>query len=271
MRQHRPVATDAGHLAEIAERAARAAGAVLRAHFRAPARGVDAKSGPTDLVSDADRRAEEAIVDVLARERPDDGLLGEEGGARAGTSGLRWVVDPLDGTINFLWGLPQWAVSVAVEDAEGGVAGVVYDPARDELFRAARGGPAVGPRGPLVVRSEERLTEALLVTGFNYDAAERARQAERITRIITRVRDIRRLGAAALDLAWLADGRVDGYFETGVAPWDVAAGSILVTAAGGVARPLAARDGSPAGIVAAPACLIDDLEALVRGSYEDTP
>lgn len=267
MRQHRGMTADAGRLADIAERAARAAGEILRDRFRAPAAGVGAKSAPTDLVSDADRRAEEAIAAVLARDCPDDGLLGEEGSTREGTSGRRWVVDPLDGTINYLWGLPQWAVSVGVEDEAGGLAGVVYDPSRDELFRAVRDGPATGPRGPLAVRDEGRLAEALVVTGFNYDAGERDRQAERLTRIVTRVRDIRRLGAAALDLAWLADGRVDGYFETGVAPWDIAAGTVLVEAAGGAVRPLAARDGSPPGIIAASRGLIDDLEALVLGSY----
>lgn len=267
MRQHKGVATDADHLLAIAERAAREAGEILRERFRAPAAGVGAKSGPTDLVSDADRRAEEAITGLISRECPNDAILGEEGSSREGTSERRWVVDPLDGTINYLWGLPQWAVSIGVEDGDGGLVGVVYDPARDDLFRAARGGPATGPRGPLAVRSPEHLGEALVATGFNYDVDERARQARRLTRIMGRVRDIRRFGAAALDLAWLADGRMDGYFETGVAPWDIAAGTVLVRAAGGAVTALPALDGSPAGVIAAPVGLIDDLEALVLGSY----
>jgi myo-inositol-1(or 4)-monophosphatase len=230
------------------------------ARFGGPAQGLDVKSSSTDMVSDADREAERAIVDLLRTERPDDGILAEEGAEEHAASGRRWVVDPLDGTTNFLYGFPAWAVSVALEDPDGGLAGVVYDPSRDELFAGERGGGATLNGTPIHVRTDAPLEEALIATGFGYDAERRARQAEVLLQILPAVRDIRRAGAAALDLAWVAAGRLDGYWERGLHRWDWAAGRLLVTEAGGEVRDLSAE---PHGLVAAAPGLVGALEELV--------
>jgi myo-inositol-1(or 4)-monophosphatase len=227
--------------------------------FGGPARGVDSKSSSTDMVSDADREAEEAIVSLLRAERPDDGLLGEEGAEQTAANGRRWVIDPLDGTTNFLYGLPAWVVSVAVEDSGGALAGVVFDPNRDELFAAERGGGATCNGTPIRVREGAALERALVATGFGYESDRRARQAEVLRSVLPAVRDVRRAGAAALDLAWVAAGRLDGYWERGLHPWDWAAGRLLVTEAGGEVRDL---PGDPHGLVAAEPGLIGPLEEL---------
>jgi myo-inositol-1(or 4)-monophosphatase len=235
---------------------------VLLARFGGPPEGLDRKSSETDLVSEADREAERGIQELLAAERPDDGLLAEEGARAQSGSGRRWVVDPLDGTINFLYGFPAWCVSVALEDGDGALVGVVHDPLRGETFRAARGrGCQVNGR-PARVRERERLETALLATGFSYEPARRAEQAELVTRVLPRVRDIRRAGAAALDLAWVAAGRLDGYYERGLKPWDWAAGRLLVEEAGGG---VAEMQGEPLGLVAASLPLLPALVELAAG------
>ena len=247
---------------ELAERCARAAGEILLSYYGRPAEGLASKSSATDLVSDADREAERVIRELLERERPDDGLLAEEGSAAEAASGRRWLVDPLDGTVNFLYGCHAWAVSVALEDAEGLVVGVVLDPVRDELFAAQRGGGASVNGEPVVVSGETRLERAMIATGFSYVPERRAEQAELLRAVLPRVRDIRRAGAAALDLCFLASGRVDGYWERGLNPWDWAAGRLILTEAGGAAADLA---GEPHGLVAAATpALLAELEALVR-------
>ena len=228
--------------------------------FGGPVQGLDSKSSSTDMVSDADREAEDAITEILRAERPDDGLLGEEGASREGAGGRRWVIDPLDGTTNYLYGYPAWAVSIALEDEDGGLAGVVFDPARGELFAAARGGGATLDGDPLRVREGASLDRALVATGFGYDAGRRARQADLLRQVLPSVRDIRRAGAAAIDLAWVAAGRIDGYWERGLHRWDWAAGRLLVEEAGGVVRDL---PGEPYGLVASSASLIGQLEELV--------
>jgi myo-inositol-1(or 4)-monophosphatase len=228
--------------------------------FGGPAHGVGRKSSATDMVSDADRAAEHAIAELIHRERPDDGLLGEEGAAVPGSSGRRWVVDPLDGTTNYLYGFPVWAVSVAVEDARGALAGVVLDPARDELFAAERGSGATLNGSPVRVREGTPLERSLVATGFGYDSGRRAEQARVLQRVLPRVRDVRRAGAAAVDLAWVAAGRLDGYYERGLKPWDWAAGRLLVTEAGGA---IAELDGEPAGLAAAAPALLEELVELL--------
>jgi myo-inositol-1(or 4)-monophosphatase len=236
------------------------AGGLLLERYGGPATGVESKSSATDLVSEADRASEAAIRDLLARERPDDGLLGEEGSEREGSSGRRWVVDPLDGTINYLYGFPAWCVSVALEDREGSLVGVIHDPLREETFLAERGcGSTLNGRGARV-SAEERLERALVGTGFSYEADVRAEQAEVLRHVLPRVRDVRRAGAAALDLAWVAVGRLDGYFERGLKPWDSAAGRLLVTEAGGAVAEL---DGEPPGLAAANPALLARLLELV--------
>jgi len=228
--------------------------------FGGPALGLGRKSSATDMVSDADREAEAAIVELIHRERPGDGVVGEEGAAAPSSSGRRWVIDPLDGTTNYLYGFPMWAVSVAVEDEAGSAAGVVLDPVRDELFAAERGGGATLGGVPLSVRQGTPLERSLVATGFSYDARRRNDQARVLERVIPHVRDIRRGGAAALDLAWVAAGRLDGYYERGLQPWDWAAGRLLVTEAGGAVAELT---GEPPGLVAGAPDLVAGLLALL--------
>jgi myo-inositol-1(or 4)-monophosphatase len=211
------------------------------------------------MVSDADRAAEEAISGLLRAERPDDGLLGEEGLSAGGSSGRRWVVDPLDGTTNYLYRYRAWCVSVALEDDDGGLAGVVHDPLSNETFRAARGEGAFVGDVPIRVRDSDDLSRALVATGFGYDPAVRAGQAELLRRVLPRVRDVRRAGAAALDLCHVAAGRLDGYYERGVKPWDWAAGALIVSEAGGRVLPLR---GGRFGVAAAGPRLVDELVEL---------
>jgi myo-inositol-1(or 4)-monophosphatase len=248
----------------LAERAARLAGQELMARFGRGGLRVSAKSTPTDPVSDADLAAEAAIRGLLAAERPGDAILGEEGGAGGGAGVLRWVVDPLDGTVNYLYGFPAFAVSVACEDAAGALAGVVLDPLGGECFAATRSGPPTLGGEPLPASERaQTLAQALVATGFGYDPAVRAIQAQGLLRLLPRVRDIRRAGSAALDLCSCACGRVDAYYERGVKAWDIAAGALICERAGLVCRPLAPAGALPGGIVVAPPALIDELEALV--------
>lgn len=195
-------------------------------------------------------------------------MLGEEGGDRGPAAGdggeLRWVVDPLDGTVNFLFGIPQWAVSIACEDGAGTLAGVVHDPLRCETFAAVRDGPARrGGGAPLRGSARADLATAMVATGFAYDAGVRGRQAEVAARVLPRVRDLRRMGSAALDLAWTACGRYDAYYERGLAPWDLAAGALLCARAGLIVRSLQPSPGLPGGLLAAPPGLAGPLHALV--------
>ena len=250
-------------LRALAEDVAREAGAQLLEAFAGPVIGLSTKSTPTDLVSDADEAAQELIFSRLLAARPDDGLMGEEGGDREGTSGLRWVVDPLDGTSNFLYRLPQWAVSIAVEDADGGVAGAVYDPPRDQMWSATRGGKALLDGETVTGSDREELGKALISTGFGYDAEVRRAQAAIVADLLPDVRDIRRFGAAALDLAWCAAGRYDAFFERGVHHWDVAAGALLCECAGLVVEPLAPAPPQGDGILVATPGLIDVLRERV--------
>jgi myo-inositol-1(or 4)-monophosphatase len=249
-------------LLPIAMEAARAAAAELVGRFGHRQRQIRSKSSPTDLVSEADVSAETAIRAVLATRRPQDAILGEEGGA-TGDGALRWVIDPLDGTTNFLFGVPQWAVSVACEDADGALVGVVLDPSHDECFAATRTGPATLNGEPIEASRSDDLATALAATGFAYESEIRARQAEVLARVLPRVRDIRRAGAAALDLAWLACGRYDLYWERGVKAWDIAAGALLVERAGLRVVRLEAGEDGPAGVIAGPATLVGELRALV--------
>jgi myo-inositol-1(or 4)-monophosphatase len=246
---------------ELAERAARAAGELLLSYYGRPPEGVDAKSSETDLVSDADREAERVIRELLAAERPDDGLLAEEGSHSESVSGRRWIVDPLDGTVNFLFGFPAWAVSIALEDEHGLALGLVLDPVRPELFSAVRGQGATLDGAPIRVSGRTELARALVTTGFSYEADRRAAQAELLLTVLPRVRDIRRVGAAALDLCQVAAGRVDAFYERGLKRWDEAAGRLIIEEAGGLTAEL---EGEPPGLVAAgsPELLAELLELV---------
>jgi myo-inositol-1(or 4)-monophosphatase len=248
---------------ELAERAARAAGEVLMGYYGRAPEGLGSKSSDTDMVSDADREAERAIRELLSVERPDDGLVAEEGSRVQAESGRRWIVDPLDGTINFLYELPAWAVSVALEDASGLAVGVVHSPVLGETYCAVRGGGAwLAENGrPLAVSGCDRLERAMVATGFSYEPARRAEQAAAVARLLPLARDIRRAGAAALDLAWTAAGRLDAFYESGLNPWDWAAGRLLVEEAGGVTGWL---EGEPPVLMAAATPgLLEELRPLV--------
>jgi myo-inositol-1(or 4)-monophosphatase len=250
-------------LLEVANAAASAGAEVLLEAFGGEIKALHSKSSPTDPVSAADLGAEAAIRRVLARERPDDSILGEEGGMAEGESRLRWVVDPLDGTVNFIYGIPTFSVSVACEDDAGALAAVVFDPVHGECFEATRSGPArLG--GETINGSQcDQLARALIGTGFAYDATVRERQAHVLLTLLGRVRDIRRAGSAALDLCACACGRLDAYYERSVNRWDIAAGVLICQRAGLEARPLEAADSMPDGVVVAPPALIDELHALV--------
>jgi myo-inositol-1(or 4)-monophosphatase len=251
-------------LLSLAATAARSAGDLLRARFAAPRTGVGTKSSSTDMVSDADRAAETLILDAILSARPGDAVLGEETGERAGASGLRWVIDPLDGTTNFLFGIPHFSVSIACEDENGTFVGVVHDVMRDETFAAARAQGATCNGVRISVSDQDELSRALISTGFSYLVDERTVQAEMDVTILPRVRDLRRFGSAALDFAWTAYGRYDGYFEAPCFAWDGAAGELLVREAGGRTAPMRALGPSGPGWIAAGPNIFDALRALVE-------
>ncbi len=256
--------SDLATLLDLARRAARAAGELLQERFGGPQSGLDSKSSRTDLVSDADRDAEALLVGMLRAERPDDGLLAEEGSTADGTTGVRWIVDPLDGTINYLWGIPHWSVSIAATDDVGDLVAAVFDPCRDEMFTASRGGGAWLGDARLRLTPSDDLAEALVGTGFAYVAEERMRQAETLRRFLPHVRDVRRFGSAAIDLAWVAAGRLDAFYETGLSPWDWAGGSALIREAGGTATTLTTAN-RPDGFLAARPGLASHLLRLIDG------
>lgn len=222
------------------------------------------KSSRTDPASDADRAAEVAIIRCIHEARPHDAILAEEGGASHGDSGVRWLIDPLDGTVNYLYGLPHWSVSIAALRGREAVAAVVYDPLRGELFRAARGAGAWLGDSRLRVSAERDLGRVLLITGFSYVAEERLVQARQQAELIARIRDLRRLGSAALDLAYVAAGRADAYMETFANPWDWAAGTLLVREAYGVVSAVPGVRPGVDGILASGAGVHDALLTLAH-------
>jgi myo-inositol-1(or 4)-monophosphatase len=260
----------AGELLELARSVAAEAGRLL--HDRRPAGRpavVTTKSSPTDVVTAMDRAAETLIRTRILAKRPGDAILGEEGG-ESGRGRIRWIVDPLDGTVNYLYGLPDWSVSVAVEVSGMILAGVVVVPQRGEEFCAMLGAGAwlwsgSGPPAALRCNAAVPLGEALIATGFGYEAARRKVQGEVMAAVLPRVRDIRRGGSAAVDLCSLASGRVDGYFERGVNYWDIAAGGLIAGEAGATVAGLAGRAASPSMTVAAGPGLFDALAGLLSG------
>ncbi|HUP86283.1 MAG TPA: inositol monophosphatase family protein [Acidimicrobiales bacterium] len=245
-------------LAAIAVELAEEAGALLHDGQDRVREVVETKSTGTDMVTEMDRASERLIVDGILRRRPDDGVLGEEGADRTGTSGVRWVIDPLDGTTNYLYGFPSYAVAIAAEVEGASVAASVRDVVHGDTFSAVRGRGSWCNGRRLQVTGPPTLATALVGTGFAYDPARRALQADVLRDVVPYVRDIRRAGAAALDVCWVAAGRLDAFFEQGLAPWDWAASSLVASEAGARAEVL---DG---GIhVAAPRHLFDGLVALI--------
>jgi len=261
----------APELLEVAVSAARSAAALVR-DGRPPGRvEVSAtKSSPTDPVTELDAAAESLLRSDIGAARSDDGFLGEEGGADSGRSGVRWVLDPIDGTVNFVYGIPAYAVSVAAEVDGVAVAGVVLDVVSGEEYTAVLGGGAFLRRGPHAVRRPlavppaPPLSRALVATGFGYDADRRAHQAAAVARLLPQVRDIRRIGAASLDLCAVAAGRVDAYVEQGLQPWDLAAGTLIAREAGAVVAGLDEDEPSERLVVASAPALLDSFHALVR-------
>ncbi|MGW1341844.1 inositol monophosphatase family protein [Kribbella sp. NPDC002412] len=222
-------------LRALALRLAFAAGAELVARqpgLSIDAAGVETKTSASDPVSDADRASEKLITDGLTAARPGDGLLGEEGASRPSATGLTWVIDPLDGTVNYLYGRVDWCVSIAVEDEAGALVGVVHQPRTGLTWSAARGAGAVRNDVSLGPLRDVALEAALVSTGFSYLPEMRAEQADHLRRLLPAVRDVRRGGSAALDLCSVADGTADAYYEHMIQPWDIAAGSLIAREAG---------------------------------------
>jgi myo-inositol-1(or 4)-monophosphatase len=258
------VVADPLELLDLARRLGTEAAALLR-EATGHAYPADTKSSETDMVTAADRASERLIVDGLRAARPDDAILGEEGTADSGTTGVRWIIDPLDGTTNFLYGIPAFAVSIAAEVDGRVTAGVVVDVERDECFTAALGHGAHLDGVALRCNDAVELATALVATGFGYDPLRRAEQGAVVAALLPLVRDIRRTGAAAVDLCWVAAGRVDAYYERGIQTWDRAAGALVAAEAG--ARVLVTSHGLT--LACAPA-LFDPLRALVDAKGAET-
>jgi myo-inositol-1(or 4)-monophosphatase len=267
-------------LLELASEAAEEAGRLLLDRGGRP-EVVATKSSPTDVVTDADRAAEDLIRERIGAARPGDRVLGEEGGEATvgaagpggdagGRSGVRWIVDPLDGTVNYLYGRADWAVSIAAELDGVVVAGVVFVPRRGELFSAVTGGGAwltsAGTATRLTCNTEVPLDQALVATGFGYAAGRRLAQADVLRAVLPRIRDIRRGGSCAVDLCSVASGTVDAYYERGVNLWDIAAGSLIAAEAGALVTGLHGQPAGPSMTVAAAPRLLAELHDLLAAA-----
>lgn len=244
--------------------AARAGGAIVAKHFGAP---LDPEyKSKFDPVTAVDRAAEAAVLSILRQHRPADAIMAEESGGTVAED-RHWIVDPLDGTVNFIHGIPQVSVSVALYEGTKGLVGVVYDPLRDELFSAAYSEGARLNGHVISVSSTPELGRAVVATGFPYDHDEKAEELAIVVReVLKSVNGLRRFGSAALDLAWVAAGRFDAYWELGIAPWDGAAGEILVREAGGIVTDPLGRDSTPMMglVVATNGHLHDELRTIIE-------
>ncbi|MPY31982.1 inositol monophosphatase [Streptomyces adustus] len=260
----------------IAHEAARRAGELLRDGRPADLAVAATKSSPIDVVTEMDIAAEKLITGLIADRRPADGILGEEGAASEGTSGVRWVIDPLDGTVNYLYGLPTWAVSVAAEQDGETVVGVVEAPMRGETCHAVRGGGAWATGAwdgvrRLTCRPAPPLDQALVSTGFNYVTEVRTHQAEVARKLVPLLRDIRRSGSAAVDLCDVAAGRLDGYYERGLHAWDYGAGDLIAREAGALTGGRPSQGPSGDLTVAASPGVFEPLQRLLEdfGAWHD--
>ena len=264
--------TDPQELLRLAESTARRAGVLVLEGRRGIVDVADTKSSPTDVVTANDLASERLIRQVLSAERPHDGFVGEEGDDVGGSSGVTWVADPIDGTVNYLYDIPQYAVAIAAQVDGETVAAVVHNPQSGETFTAARGGGARLDGQPISVSAQADPAYALIGTGFHYRADVRVHQAQEFARLLPTVRDVRRFGSAALDLCFVACGRLDGYVERGLRPWDLEAARLVVTEAGGRVEGMG---GAPPGerlVVAASTALFDGLHArLVDAGFGDWP
>lgn len=223
---------------------------------------IEFKQANTNPVTNADKAAEAITQQIIQTERPQDGLIGEEGSEKASKSGLRWVFDPLDGTVNYTYSIPHWAFSISCEEFDGSSwlprIGLVYDFLRNEEFTAIRGGGARLNREPIAINNGTDLNKSLLATEFSYDIKKRIHQVNILSHILPKVRDVRSYGSSALDLCWVACGRLDGFYENDLKIWDWSAGSLIVQEAGGVVSPL--EDG----VIASGQGIHRQIESIVR-------
>ncbi len=256
-------------LLALAVRLAEAAGDLL-VDQRPDRLQIGTKTTPTDVVTEMDRAAERLVLDGIRAERPGDAVLAEESGGEAGGSGVRWVVDPIDGTVNYLYGIPDFAVSIAAEVDGQVVAGAVRDPSKRLTYTAVAGAGAACNGTPLRCSAVTDLAQALVATGFGYAAARRAKQSRVLTSVLPAVRDIRRIGAAALDLCAVAAGRVDAFYERGLSPWDLAAGGLVAREAGARVEGLHGRGAGADLVLAAPPALFAPLHDLLAAAAADS-
>ena len=267
--------TDPQELADIAQRIARIAGARILELRDAGVTVAATKSSVVDMVTEADRECERLVVAALHEARPDDGVLGEEGTGIAGTSGVTWVIDPIDGTTNYLYNLPAYAVSIAATvpdpgafaDGRRGIAAAVYSPRSDEMFDAWEGGGARLNGEAIRISTPLDLETALVGTGFGYTVERKLEQLAILQRVLPRVRDIRRIGSAAYDLCMTAAGRLDAFYEKGLQPWDYAAAALIATEAGAeiLGRDDTTPPGEPLLFVAHPD-LVHELRSVALGA-----
>jgi myo-inositol-1(or 4)-monophosphatase len=257
---------DLDELCRIAATLAREAGKMVREGRMHGVASATTKSSDTDMVTEFDRASEQLIVQRLSRIRPDDAIVGEEGTDTDGHSGVRWLIDPIDGTTNFLYGLPGYNVSIAARTEEGTQVGAVYIPATDELFTAMRGRGARLNGEPIRCSGNDSLRHALVGTGFSYLPERREAQARRVAALIARIRDIRRSGAAAADLCYVAAGRLDVYYEQWLGPWDLAAGELIASEAGCRTGSFDGGPVHPSNVLVATPALFDQMVELLAAS-----
>ena len=256
----------ADELRTVATSLARQAGDIALRGRKSGPLSATTKSSPIDMVTQYDKSSEVLITEGLARLRPNDAIVGEEGASKAGTSGITWHIDPIDGTTNFYFDLPMWAVSIGAVDENGPVAGAVYAPALADMFSAARGAGATLNDLPIAVRNNRDITDALVCTGFSYRIHEREHHAQRVAAMVMKVRDIRRFGAAAIDLCFVACGRLDAYFEEHLHSWDLVAGQIIATEAGAVISDYEGNPVTPRQVLVSTPGVYDALVHLITTS-----
>lgn len=259
----REAAVDRDALLRLAIRVASEAAELIAAERRSVVEIAGTKTSATDVVTRVDQASEQLIRAGLLDARPDDGFMGEEGSADVGTSGVRWIVDPIDGTVNFYYGLPRYAVCIAAE-VDGEVeAGVVLDVPSGTCYSATLGGGAFRDGQPIAVRDTVSVEQRLVITGFSYVPEIRRVQAQAIARLLPRVRDVRRIGSSALDVCHVAEGSADGYVEEGLHPWDYSAAGLIAREAGARTLLATGAGGGMQLLVCAPAAGFDDFLALV--------
>lgn len=232
---------------------------------------VGTKLTDTDMVTKFDRESEAMIIAGLRSQRPDDSIVGEEGGGHRGSSGIEWHVDPIDGTTSFMYGLPTWCVSIGAQDADGALVGAVYMPDLDEMFAARRGGGATLNGAPITCSSLTDLSKALVATGFSYTRSQRTVQSRRVTEFIDQIRDVRRMGAAAVDICFVACGRLDAYFEENLHSWDVLAAELIAREAGASSGDFSGGPLRPAEVLVSAPGVFDALSTVLVAASRKHP